>query len=53
MYQYYFDIKYKSKKIIIKQLKSLIIYHLMDGFLGKSIKVRRIGLQILNFIILI
>ncbi|MGB5633415.1 MAG: hypothetical protein WBM44_10615 [Waterburya sp.] len=41
------------KKIIIKQLKSLIIYHLMDGFLGKSIKVRRIGLQILNFIILI
>ena len=41
------------KKVIIKQLKSLIIHHLIDGFWGKSVKVRLVGLQILNFIIFV
>ena len=41
------------KKIITRQLKPLIIHHLMDGCWGKSVKFRRIGLQILNFIIFV
>ena len=39
------------KKIITRQLKPLIIDHLITSFGGKSFKLRRIGLQILNFII--
>ena len=41
------------KKIITRQLKPLIIHHLITGFGGKSVNVRRIGLQILNFIIFV
>ncbi len=41
------------KKIITRQLKPLIIHHLIDGFGRKSAKLRRIGLQILNFIIFV
>ena len=41
------------KKIITRQLKPLIIHHLMAGLLGKNIKLRRIGLQILNFVIFV
>lgn len=39
------------KKIIVKQLKSLIIRHLRGRLFGSNVKYRRIGLQILNFII--
>lgn len=38
-------------KIIFQQLKPLVIYHLRSGLLSKNIKIRKIGLQILNFII--
>ena len=41
------------KKTITRQLKPLIIHHLIAGFGVKSVKVRRIGLQILNFIIFV
>ncbi len=44
-------IKIFFTKIIFQQLKPLVIYHLRGGLLGKSIRSRQIGLQILNFII--
>lgn len=39
------------KYLIEKQLKAWIIYHLIYGFLGKKVKNRKIGFDILSFII--
>ncbi len=39
------------RKVIVKQLKVLIIYHLTDGFLANSLRKRQIGLKILCLVI--
>ncbi|MGF1589072.1 MAG: hypothetical protein ACFCU7_07485 [Pleurocapsa sp.] len=40
------------RKVIVKHLKALIIYHLIDGFLANSVKKRQLGLKMLGLIII-
>jgi hypothetical protein len=47
----FLGLKIVSTRLITKQFKSWIIYHLLDGLLATNIISRRLGLQVLSFLL--
>lgn len=41
----------RFKKTIVESIKSWLIYHLVEGFLAKNVRMRQIGLQLLSWLV--